>query len=111
MISSEEFVSEFYELKSQLERNYFSGNNENSRLSELVNAGLTDEQINIIKNITSDLLTDTLYTILLGLDGCASIGNKQIDYKLLDECGNEITGNIESFAWEKFHNHHNLNNT
>ena len=107
MMSSEEFVSEFYELKSQLETNYFSDNNENSRLSELVNAGLTDEQIYIVKNITSDLLTDALYTILLGLDGCASIGNKQIDYKLLDECGNEITGNIESFAWEKFHNHHN----
>ena len=50
-----------------------------------------------------EALTDALYTILLGLEGSVSIGQYQIMYKLFDEALNELTGNIESIAWEKFH--------
>jgi hypothetical protein len=46
---------------------------------------------------------------LLGLDGEASIGDKQTMYKLFDEENNELTGGeIEVSAYEYFHNNVSL---
>lgn len=43
------------------------------------------------------MLVDVNYTVLLGLDGEAKIGNQQELYKLIDEEGSELTGGeIES---------------
>ncbi|MCS0082917.1 hypothetical protein NDJ28_10740 [Vibrio alginolyticus] len=53
-----------------------------------------------------DSLTDALYTILLGLDGCASIGRHQIGYKLQDELGRELTGDLEELAYEALQERH-----
>lgn len=45
------------------------------------------------------------WTILLGLDGEASIGGIQQSYKIVDESGCEISncGEIEEYAYEYFH--------
>ncbi len=48
-------------------------------------------------------LTDIVCTILLGLDGCASIGGIQELYDLKDENGNQLSGEIERYAYEYFH--------
>ena len=41
----------------------------------------------------------------MGLEGEAQIGERQESYKIEDENGNELTGGeIESYAWEYFHN-------
>lgn len=51
------------------------------------------------------VLRDAFYTTLLGLDGEAQIGERQETFKIEDENGNELTGGeIESYAWEYFHN-------
>ncbi|WP_181858425.1 hypothetical protein [Winogradskyella arenosi] len=47
-------------------------------------------------------MTDVFYTILLGLDGCASIGGIQETYELKDENGNQLNGEIEGYAYEYF---------
>jgi hypothetical protein len=102
-ISPEEFVQEFKDLKDDLVGDYFSGDSEISRIKRLESAGLSKDQIELIKRIVGEALTDALYTVLLGLEGSASISQHQIMYKLLDEESNELTGKIESIAWEKFH--------
>ncbi|MBC3872916.1 hypothetical protein [Undibacterium flavidum] len=102
-ITPEGFVQEFKDLKNYLVSNYFSGDSKISRIDKLQNAGLSEEQIEITKRIVNEALTDALYTVLLGLDGCASIGRHQINYKLFDEKSNELTGELESIAWEKLH--------
>ena len=102
-ISPEEFVQEFKDLKEYLVSNYFSSDSDISRIGKLKNAGLSEEQINLTKVIVDEALTDALYTVLLGLEGSASISQHQIMYKLFDEESNELTGEIESIAWEKFH--------
>lgn len=58
-----------------------------------------------MREVLNAVLTDAFYTILLGLDGCAQIGGKQIEYRLADEHGNQLTGSgdIEAHAWEIFH--------
>lgn len=48
------------------------------------------------------ILTDVMYTLLLGLDGCASIGGDQKLYSIRDENGTLISG-IEAAAYEEFH--------
>lgn len=101
-MTPEEFVQEFRELKEYIENGYFSQESEISRVTQLVDAGLNANQIALVKNVVSEALTDTLYTVLLGLDGCASIGHTQVLYSLQDEEGNQITGEIESHAWEQF---------
>lgn len=66
--------------------------------------GLTVEQMEKMQDIISTVLTDAMYTILLGLDGEASIGKIQHTYKLYDENGCELTncGEIEQYAYEYF---------
>jgi hypothetical protein len=58
-----------------------------------------------VKNIVSTLLTDVFYTILLGLDGEANIGEIQQTYKVYDEERRLISdcGELEAEAYEYFH--------
>jgi hypothetical protein len=50
-------------------------------------------------------LADTMYTLLLGLDGCAAIGGRQETYALFAETGERLSGDgeLEAAAWEVFH--------
>ena len=50
-------------------------------------------------------MDDTLYSILLGLDGSASIGDSQESFKIFDEDNNLISegGDLEGLAYEYFH--------
>ena len=97
-----EFVRLFALEKDAFLKNYSSGTNDvSSRIAHLqLNSLQQEELINIINRI----LTDVFYSILLGLDGCAQIGGKQIDYQLADDNGNMLTGKgeIEGYAWENF---------
>lgn len=65
---------------------------------------LSQEQSAMLRSILDDVLTDTLYSFLLGLDGSASIGGVQQTYQLYDELGNSIydTGELSSEAFEQF---------
>ena len=64
---------------------------------------LDDKQTEILKQILDGVLTDTMYTVLLGLDGCAQIGGIQQMYKIFDEENNELTNeNIEGHAYYYF---------
>lgn len=102
-ITPEAFVQEFKDLKEHLLAGYFSPGSGISRIAPLQQAGLTEAQIAVAREVVSGALTDALYTVLLGLEGSASIHQHQILYKLFDEQSNELTGHIESIAWEKFH--------
>lgn len=70
-ITTEEFVQEFKDLKDNLIRGYFTIDSDISRIHVLAESGMSNEQINLTKNIVSEVLTDALYTILLGLEGSA----------------------------------------
>lgn len=100
-----EFAKEFKTLKDDLSTNYFTAGGEISRLEKLQSAGLSSVQVDLVREIFEAGLTDALYTVLLGLDGCASIGSEQNDYSVRDEEGNLVAGEgkVESYAWEEFH--------
>ena len=86
-MTTEEFVKAFYTEKQDFLKEYLSENSE------------TD----ILRKIPDSSFNDIFYSILLGLDGCASIGGIQEIYDLKDEDGNQISGEIEGYAYEYFH--------
>ena len=77
------------------------GNTEVSAL--IVRASLTAEQRSQVLAALDTALTDAFYTLLLALDGAASLGGEQQLYTLLDQSGNVVTagsGSLEAAAWE-----------
>ena len=65
---------------------------------------LSAKELKALRAVLDGVLTDAFYTVLLALDGAASLGGKQVTYSLRDEDGNELTGGeIEASAWERFH--------
>jgi len=104
-MSPEEFANEFNILKQQIIDGYFSEQSEISRIRALNDAGLNENQLDMVRTLMDDALTDALYTVLLGLDGCASIGNIQQSYILKDEEQRLLSGSgeLEASAWDTFH--------
>jgi hypothetical protein len=102
-MTTEEFVKAFYTEKQNFLKDYLSENSE-TEVGELIKSlNLTDQQNAIMKKVLDSSFTDIFYTILLGLDGCASIGGIQEMYELKDEDGNQLSGEIEGYAYEYFH--------
>jgi len=65
---------------------------------------LSAKELKALRGVLDGVLTDAFYTVLLALDGAASLGGKQVTYSLRDEDGNELTGGeIEAAAWEQLH--------
>ncbi|WP_369678599.1 hypothetical protein [Chryseobacterium sp. ERMR1:04] len=79
--------------------------NQNTELLFQQKLNLDKLQTEKLKEIVSHLLTDSFYTILLGLDGSASIGDNQESFKIYDEEDNLISegGDLEGLAYEYFH--------
>jgi hypothetical protein len=66
-------------------------------------ANLTEAQRQCVVAALDAALTDAFYTILLGLDGAASLGGIQQRYRLQDEAGSLISdgdGELEAAAFE-----------
>ncbi|KYG83156.1 hypothetical protein AWW67_06965 [Roseivirga seohaensis] len=84
---------------------YLSSDSEIDVSKLIADLQLDEQKTEKIRQILNGVLRDAFYTTLLGLDGEAQIGERQETYKIEDENGNEITGGeIESYAWEYFHN-------
>ena len=100
-----EFVAEFVELKTSLIKLWLSGDNASAVGSTIASMDLRNDQRDALRSVIDQAMTDALYTVLLGLDGAATIGHCQEAYQLFDEHGNALTGNgiIEAEAWEAFH--------
>ncbi|MGE6332233.1 hypothetical protein [Stenotrophomonas sp. NPDC077659] len=66
--------------------------------------GLSSEQTAQLHDLLRTFATDVMYTLLLGLDGSASLGNDQRSYTLLDEDGSVIAkeGDLEAAAYAWF---------
>ena len=103
-MTGEEFVKHCYDEKESILRQYFAESSESSVgeiLSELIRSGADKEQLH---KLVDTVMTDSFYTILLGLDGAASLGGEQVTYKLYDEEGSLLNecGELEESAYEFF---------
>ena len=66
--------------------------------------GISPEQARGVREILELALTDTMDSLLLGLDGAASIGGRQESYQLFSESGDQLSGagRLEEAAWKVF---------
>ncbi|MGB3587366.1 MAG: hypothetical protein WBA23_12540 [Tunicatimonas sp.] len=104
-MTSEEFVIGFYKEREHLMNLYFHSESETEVGQMIQSLQLDEERVKVLKQIMNGAIRDVMYTILLGLDGEAAIGDRQEPYRLMDEDNNELTGGeIESCAWEYFQN-------
>ena len=107
-MNPEEFVKNFYLQKQNILDSIFDLNSEHKSYSaiKIQDLNLNEIESENLKNIISGILNDTYYSILLGLDGSANIGeaNQQV-YKIYDEENNLISdcGDLEGPAYEYFH--------
>jgi len=82
---------------------YFSADRQ-SHVSLLIGAlGLSKTQQNQLRQVLDAALTDAFYTMLLALDGEASLGGSQGELVLADASGNRLSGSLEAPAWAHFH--------
>ena len=103
---SAEFVANVVKLKQEL-LNAFVGEHSTSEVAQLIaSLGLTPEQHHAMNQVINAALCDTLYTLLLGLDGAAAIGNRQQSYSLTAEDGSLVyePGELEAEAWRQLQN-------
>jgi hypothetical protein len=72
----------------------------------LAAASLTAAQRQQVLAAIGAAVTDTFYTLLLSLDGSASLGGTQRTFIVTDESGNVVAngdGRLEASAWDAFH--------
>ena len=66
--------------------------------SNLVKKGADTAEI---KELLKSVLNEAFYTILMGLDGEASLGDMQMQFSIYDE-DNVLIDDIESYAYDEF---------
>jgi hypothetical protein len=100
-MTTEEFVQACYQEKQSLLQHYLEGGG----AEWLRPLNMTPEQQPVLEQLLDIVLTDTFYTILLGLEGSGSIGGSQSPYELRDREGNLLTnGDLGGYAWQYFQN-------
>jgi hypothetical protein len=106
-MNAEEFVKNFYLEKQKILNLCFDSQSDHRNIvsKKIEELNLDEIQNEKLKKIISNLLDDAFYTILLGLDGSASIANIQETFKIYNEENNLISdcGDLEGFSYEYFH--------
>ena len=101
-MTSAQFVDLFAKEKRDMLKSYQGTKTDVGAQIKAMN--LSPKQRKAMAAVLDGVLTDAFYTVLLALDGAASLGGKQMSYSLRDDRGKELTGGeIEAFAWEQFH--------
>ena len=103
-MNGEEFVKLCYKEKETILNEYFSESSSTAvtkKVKNLMRAGVGKDDL---YKLIDSVRTDAYYTLLLGLDGAASLGGKQISYKIYDEKGTLLNkcGEIEEHAFTYF---------
>lgn len=100
-MTAEEFVNNCYKEKQEMLNIYFDSQKETqvgNQIKNIVLKGISNDEI---KELLDSVMNEVFYTILLGLDGEASLGDVQMQYKVYDENDNLLDG-IESYAYDAF---------
>ena len=103
-MTGEEFVKLCYEEKESILKEYFREESESAVAEKVRNLIQSGTSKKALFELIDSVMTENYYALLLGLDGAASLGGKQISYQIYDEDGvllNEC-GEIEKNAFNFF---------
>jgi hypothetical protein len=102
-MNSAEFVACVAKEKEALLATYLDAGSGAAVAKDIESLRLTTAQREAMKKILDGALTDAFYTLLLALDGAATLDGKQRRFELRVEDGALLTGDLESPAWQAFH--------
>ncbi|WP_310565414.1 hypothetical protein [Hydrogenophaga sp.] len=104
-MNAQQFVSHWLELKAELLEAFLGKQSKSEVAIQIQRLELEPQQSELLRAAVDGMLRDTMYTLLLGLDGAASIGRDQRPYTITDEDGNVISkcGELEAEAWRQLH--------
>ena len=90
--------------KDQMLESYLADCGESRVSAGIASLGLDGDQMKKLAEVIDGVLTDTFYTLLLALDGGASLGGVQQVYRVHDEQGHLLSecGDLEAAAFEVF---------
>ncbi|MES2596825.1 MAG: hypothetical protein V4662_15890 [Verrucomicrobiota bacterium] len=102
-MTPEQFVDCFAKERTDLLSSYLTPDSGSPVATDIAALRLSDEQAGVMRRIVDGILTDSLYTVLLGLDGAASIGGRQEMFDLRAEDGTRLSGSgiLEALAYER----------
>lgn len=103
-MTGEQFVKLCYEEKEAVLKEYFDTNPQSEvaiKICKLTESGVNKETLYELINL---VLNENYYTLLLALDGEASLNGVQNCYKIFDENNNLLNecGELEAAAFEYF---------
>lgn len=104
-MNAKEFVKCWKDQKDYYLKSCFDKTSDLLVAQQIASLNLDNNKQKAMYEIIDGILTDTYYSLLLGLDGCGKIGGLQVMYKIYDEDDNSISdcGDIEAEAYEQFH--------
>ncbi len=104
-MNADEFVALFRAEKDALLEMYLHPDGRSTTKVGMAIAAmnLAADQVQLMREVVDGVLTDAFYTILMGLDGEASLGGQQRQYRVHDDDGPiGEPGDIETAAYEQF---------
>ncbi|MGS0724758.1 hypothetical protein ACVBKF_01120 [Shewanella sp. 0m-11] len=101
-MTPEEFIDNVVESIDSLVSLYSQGSEGPTYLgSKLDNMGLSAEQRERVLGLIHLAVGEASHLLISGIEGTVSLGIDQQIYKLLDEEGNELTGELDVLLYEK----------
>ncbi|MFK4058782.1 hypothetical protein [Brevundimonas sp. NPDC046655] len=100
-----DFVNGAKATRDALALSYATANSGSAVGYLLAEAALSEAQREKVVSALEQALTDAFYTMLLALDGAASLGATQQSYRLIGEDGKTVSegdGSLEAAAFDAF---------
>lgn len=100
-MNAEEFVKNCHKEKQEMLKVYFDKEKETqvgNQIKNIISKGISNDEV---KELINSVMNEVFYTMLLGLEGEASLGDVQMQYKVYDEDDNLLEG-IEGYAYDAF---------
>jgi len=105
VVNADEFVSRWRREKDTLLSLFTDASSGASVARLIAGLGLSAEQEAGVAQAMDAVIADTMYTLLLGLDGAAGLGGVQESFRICTEKGSPVAepGELEAAAWRHFH--------
>lgn len=99
-MNAAQFVENWNDLKQEMLEAFWSRRDYRGRRSSR-GYGHVCGTAHQLRAVLDGVMRDTMYTLLLGLEGAASIGRDQQGFTILDD-GSNVVGPIDEEAWKCF---------
>lgn len=101
-MDAKEFVGNWNSLQGELLETFMAADGGSAVAAKVRGLGLSAAQLEGVREVLDLALRDTMYALLLGLDGAGRIGDSQEQFTIAGEDG-VVIEDIEAEAWECFH--------